>query len=56
VVGRKLWWFFPPDALDPVKDRNGELVFDVRELEGEGGGIKVLQEVRESFFWRGDDD
>lgn len=25
--------------------RNGEPVFDVRELEGEGGGIKVVQEV-----------
>jgi len=46
VVGRKLWWFFPPDRLGPVKDKHGELVFDVRDLDGEGGGIKVLQEVR----------
>ena len=45
VVGRKMWWFFPPDRLDRVKV-DGELVFDVRELEGEGGVIKVVQEVR----------
>ena len=40
-----MWWFFPPDRLDRVKV-HGELVFDVRELKGEGGGIKVVQEVR----------
>lgn len=47
VVGRKLWWFFPPDQLERVKDSRGELVFDVREMEEEGGGIKVVQEVSE---------
>ena len=51
VVGRKLWWFFPPDRLDPVKDQHGEFVFDVRDLEGEGGGIKVLQEVRRPSYF-----
>jgi hypothetical protein len=53
-VGRKVWWLFPPDRLEGLKDRNGEFVFDVRELEGEGGGMKVLQEVsREGLrYWK----
>ena len=46
VVGRKMWWFFPPDRLARVKDRHGDLVFDVRQLEDEGGAIKILQKVR----------
>ncbi|KAK1921067.1 hypothetical protein DB88DRAFT_513800 [Papiliotrema laurentii] len=50
VVGRKLWWFFPPDQLERVKDSRGELVFDVREMEEEGGGIKVVQEEGEVIF------
>jgi len=41
-----MWWFFPPDRLDRVKDGNGDLVFDVRQLADEGGAIKVLQQVR----------
>ncbi|ORX38180.1 hypothetical protein BD324DRAFT_619872 [Kockovaella imperatae] len=49
VVGRKLWWFYPPHDLDSVK-RDGELVFDVRELEDEGGGIKIVQEEGEIIF------
>jgi hypothetical protein len=44
-----LWWFFPPDRLERVKDRNGDLVFDVRRLADEGGALKVLQQVR-AFF------
>ncbi|WVR09309.1 hypothetical protein IAU60_006374 [Kwoniella sp. DSM 27419] len=50
VVGRKVWWLFPPDRLERVKDKHGELVFDVRELEGEGGGMKILQEEGEIIF------
>ncbi|WWC90364.1 uncharacterized protein L201_005297 [Kwoniella dendrophila CBS 6074] len=50
IVGRKVWWLFPPDQLDRVKDEHGELVFDVRELEDEGGGIKVLQQEGEIIF------
>ncbi|WVO24065.1 uncharacterized protein IAS62_005428 [Cryptococcus decagattii] len=44
VVGRKMWWLFPPDKFGRVEDENGELVLDVRHLEGEGGAMKVLQE------------
>ncbi|OCF75654.1 hypothetical protein I204_02946 [Kwoniella mangroviensis CBS 8886] len=50
VVGRKVWWLFPPDILDQVKDQNGELVFDVRDLEDEGGAIKILQQEGEIIF------
>ncbi|WVQ79765.1 hypothetical protein IAT38_001865 [Cryptococcus sp. DSM 104549] len=52
LVGRKLWWFFPPgeESLGKVRDERGELVFDVRGLDGEGGGIKVLQEEGEVMF------
>ena len=46
-----MWWFFPPDRLDQVKDKNGELIFDVREIQGEGGAIKVVQEVRIIRSW-----
>lgn len=47
VVGRKLWWLFPPrpQILSQILV-NDEPVFDVRELEDEGGGIKVVQQVR----------
>ncbi|WWC63674.1 uncharacterized protein I303_106279 [Kwoniella dejecticola CBS 10117] len=50
VVGRKVWWLFPPDRLDRVKDKNGDLVFDVREIEGEGGAIEILQQEGEIIF------
>ncbi|WRT68737.1 uncharacterized protein IL334_005717 [Kwoniella shivajii] len=50
IVGRKIWWLFPPDKLGSVKDKHGELVFDVRELKDEGGGIKILQEEGEIIF------
>ncbi|KAK4690040.1 hypothetical protein P7C73_g43, partial [Tremellales sp. Uapishka_1] len=49
VVGRKKWWIFPPDRLDNVK-RDGEFVFDVREMQDEGGGIVVIQEEGEVIF------
>lgn len=50
VVGRKMWWLFPPDKMGRVKDDNGELIFDVRHLEDEGGAIKILQEEGEIIF------
>ncbi|TYJ57249.1 hypothetical protein B9479_001982 [Cryptococcus floricola] len=50
VVGRKVWWLFPPDRLDKIKDKNGELYFDVRDLEDAGGAIKVLQQEGEIIF------
>ncbi|WWD19373.1 hypothetical protein CI109_103833 [Kwoniella shandongensis] len=50
IVGRKIWWLFAPDKLDKVKDKHGELVFDVRKLEDEGGGVKILQEEGEVIF------
>ncbi|WWC71238.1 uncharacterized protein I206_105191 [Kwoniella pini CBS 10737] len=50
IVGRKIWWLFPPDKLDKVKDEYGELVFDVRELQDEGGAIKILQQEGEIIF------
>jgi hypothetical protein len=50
VVGRKVWWLFAPDCLEGVREEDGEeedgeLVFDVREVPGEGGGVKVVQQV-----------
>jgi len=44
ILGRKVWWLFPPDRVQRVLER-GEPIFDVREIEDEGGGIKVVQEV-----------
>ena len=49
ILGRKVWWLFPPDRVERVL-KNGEPIFDVREMEGEGGGIKVVQEVCLSFL------
>ncbi len=45
IVGRKVWWLFPPDRLDRVRGEDREMVFDVRDVQDEGGGIKVVQEV-----------
>ena len=45
IVGRKEWYFFPPERLMGVTGKDGDMVFDVRELEAEGGGIRVIQEV-----------
>ena len=49
ILGRKVWWLFPPDRVHRVLE-NGEPIFDVREVENEGGGIKVFQEVCLTFF------
>lgn len=52
VVGRKLWWLFPPGTEDDpaLRDSRGELLFDVRGLPAEAKGIKVLQEAGEVIF------
>nr|ODN86252.1 hypothetical protein L203_04370 [Cryptococcus depauperatus CBS 7841] len=50
VVGKKIWWIFPPGRLDRARDKEGNLVFDVRTIPDEGGGIKVLQEEGEIMF------
>lgn len=44
VVGRKLWWLFPP-GTEP-RDRHGNLLFDVRDAKA----LKVLQEEGEVIF------
>jgi hypothetical protein len=49
ILGRKVWWLFPPDRVEHLL-RNGEPIFDVREVENEGGGIKVVQEVCPFFY------
>lgn len=45
VLGRKIWWLFPPTQLHGLVEEDEVAVFDVRTLPDEGGGIKVLQEV-----------
>ncbi|WOO77262.1 JmjC domain-containing protein 4 [Vanrija pseudolonga] len=52
VVGRKLWWLFPPGTEhDPaLRDSRDELLFDVRGLPAEAKGVKVLQEAGEVIF------
>jgi hypothetical protein len=45
VLGRKIWWLFPPTQLNGLVEDDEVAVFDVRTLPDEGGGIKVLQEV-----------
>lgn len=45
-----MWWLFPPDRLEGVM-KDCKAVFDVRELEGEGGGIKILQRVCAGFYF-----
>jgi hypothetical protein len=49
ILGRKVWWLFPPDRVQRVL-KNGEPIFDVREVENEGGGMKVVQEVCPYFY------
>ncbi|RXK36933.1 hypothetical protein M231_05766 [Tremella mesenterica] len=55
VVGRKIWWLFPPSSLPFLKGKNGEVPFDIREkdsdLEVEAlGTIKILQQEGEILF------
>ncbi|CAD6584879.1 MAG: hypothetical protein TREMPRED_003987, partial [Tremellales sp. Tagirdzhanova-0007] len=50
IVGRKKWWLFPPDTLHSVRDTSGKLVFDVREMPDEGGGIKIVQQEGEVIY------
>lgn len=47
VVGRKLWWLFPP-GREP-RDKHGDLVFDVRG-DMPWDGVKILQEEGEVIF------
>lgn len=51
IAGRKIWWLFPlePEVMNRILV-NGEPVFDVRDLEDEGGGIKVIQQVSLQLF------
>jgi hypothetical protein len=49
ILGRKVWWLFPPDRVEHLLT-NGEPIFDVREVDDEGGGIKVVQEVCPLFL------
>jgi hypothetical protein len=44
VVGRKLWWLFPP-GTEP-RDKHGDLEFDVRDAKA----LKVVQEEGEVIF------
>ncbi|GMK53991.1 hypothetical protein CspeluHIS016_0105770 [Cutaneotrichosporon spelunceum] len=44
IVGRKLWWLFPP-GTEP-RDKHDELLFDVRNVKA----LKVLQEEGEVIF------
>jgi hypothetical protein len=54
IVGRKIWWLFPPDpavlaklgiGLGDGSESQQGMVFDVRSLEGDHGAIKILQNV-----------
>lgn len=45
VVGRKVWWLFPP-GTEP-RDTHGELAFDVR---GDADAVRILQEEGEVIF------
>lgn len=49
VVGRKMWWFFPPGTEAKLRERNG-LMFDVRGTDREALGIKIIQEEGEVIF------
>lgn len=51
IVGRKMWWLFPPDRIDRLRGKNGELPFDVQGLPHDRNGLKVLQQV--STCWNG---
>lgn len=51
VVGRKVWWLFPPGVEAELKDARGELEFDIRSVpRAAQRGIKILQEEGEVLF------
>jgi hypothetical protein len=51
VVGRKLWWLFPPGTEKVLVDSRGELLFDVREHPDLATlGTLVLQAEGEVIF------
>jgi len=33
IVGKKLWTFFPPDQYEMLKDRYGNLVYNIRNVD-----------------------
>lgn len=49
VVGRKVWWLFPPGSERQLREGSG-LMFDVRGSEREKLGVKILQEEGEVIF------
>lgn len=49
VVGRKVWWLFPPGAEAQLKHR-GQLMFDVRGTEQAALAVKIVQEEGEVLF------
>lgn len=49
VVGRKVWWLFPPGTETQLREGSG-LMFDVRGTEKEQLGVKIVQEEGEVIF------
>ncbi|EKC98209.1 jumonji domain containing 4 [Trichosporon asahii var. asahii CBS 8904] len=49
VVGRKVWWLFPPGTETQLQEGSG-LMFDVRGTEKEQLGVKIVQEEGEVIF------
>lgn len=50
VVGRKVWWLFPPDTVPALQGTEGEVGFDVRDIkDAEVLSIRILQMVCWSF-------
>lgn len=57
IVGRKMWWLFPPDpeilgglGIAPLGEKKSGTVFDVRCLQGDMEAIKILQNVSQGFL------
>ncbi|XP_012943249.1 2-oxoglutarate and iron-dependent oxygenase JMJD4 isoform X2 [Aplysia californica] len=62
ICGRKMWIFYPPGAEAGLRDRHGQLVFDLRSSElkddltfsnasrSSGAAITVIQEPGEIIF------
>ena len=50
MVGRKVWWLFPPGVERELVDKAGNLLFDLRGLPEERKGVKILQAEGEVIF------
>lgn len=50
IVGRKVWWLFPPGVEKDLVDRHGNLLFDIRGHPNASKGVKILQEEGEVLF------